>query len=252
MEYGVYSHKGIHRKANEDSYYIPGCDDQAGPAMIMVADGMGGHNAGDTASRVTVDHVSSYFLSKYADIHNQDELLETIYQAIQIANNRVYDLSRTKVDLSGMGTTLTMAVFYEGHVHVAHIGDSRCYLLREGKARQITRDHSLVQELLDNGSITRAEVEMHPKKNVITRALGTEYRLKIDCFEEPVCEGDIVLLCTDGLINYVNVEKYAENLPSGISMAELAEFLGGEALEAGGADDITVIAARYGADLEKR
>jgi protein phosphatase len=142
-------------------------------------------------------------------------------------------------------------VFDEDRFHVAHIGDSRCYLIRNGIVRQITRDHSLVQELLDHGSITKHEMNIHPKRNVITRALGTEDKLRIDCFEEILQSGDIILLCTDGLINYVDLEKVAADLPQNISMVQLAEMLGKEALAAGGSDDITITAARY-TGMEKR
>jgi protein phosphatase len=219
---------------------------------MIAADGMGGHNAGDLASRVAVESVSSYLAESGSRLQTPNDLMNAINRSIQDANNRVYALSRSDARYAGMGTTLTMAVFDGDRFLVAHIGDSRCYLLREGSVRQITRDHSLVQELLDNGSITRDEMEIHPKKNVITRALGTEDRLRVDCFEETLADGDIVLLCTDGLINYVNLQDYAQNLPMDISMTKLAEILGSEALAAGGSDDITIAAARYGRKEEKR
>ena len=251
MEYGAYSHKGLHRKSNEDYYYIPN-NERSGPNIIIVADGMGGHNAGELASRMTVEYISSYFLEHFSQIHTTDELINAMHQSIQDVNNRAFILSGTDENLSGMGTTLTMAVFWEDKVHVAHVGDSRCYLLSDNNVKQITRDHSLVQELLDNGSITHDEMDIHPKKNVITRALGTEDRLKIDCFEETVTDGDTILLCTDGLINYINVEVYGKDIPSDISVEKLVEILGNEALTAGGADDITVVAARYSSEREKR
>jgi len=244
MEYGAFSHKGLQRRSNEDHYYIPKEENEK-PALLIVADGMGGHNAGDLASRIAVEYVTEYFLKSSMDFSSSEDLIKAINQSIEEANEKVYNLSMTDIHFSGMGTTLTMAVFDNDHIHVAHIGDSRCYLLRHGLARQITRDHSLVQELLDNGSITRDEMDIHPKKNVITRALGTEDKLKVDFFEETLEEGDIVLLCTDGLINYVNIEEYAKILPQNISMAEMTEILGNEALAAGGSDDITIVAARY-------
>jgi len=250
MEYGAYSHKGIHRKANEDHYYIP--KNLTCPDIMIVADGMGGHNAGDLASRIAVEVIRSYFERHRTRFRTSDDLLNAIHQSVQEANSRVYTMSRTNIRYSGMGTTLTMTVFEEDRFHVANIGDSRCYLLRDGSFRQITRDHSLVQELLDNGSITRDEMELHPKKNVITRALGTEDRLRIDCFEETLQSGDIVLLCTDGLVNSINLEDYAPSLPTDISMESLAEILGNEALSAGGSDDITIAAARDNRNMEKR
>ena len=247
MEYGAYSRQGIRRKTNEDHYYIPQNVSEQ-PGVIIVADGMGGHNAGDLASRIAVEEICSYFKRP----RSSDDLLNVIHQSVQKANSRVYALSGTDARYSGMGTTLTMAVFERNRFLVANIGDSRCYLLRNGTARQITRDHSLVQELLDNGSITRDEMNLHPKKNVITRALGTEQSLRVDCFEENLKDGDIVLLCTDGLINYVHLEDYVPNLPTNLSMARLTEILGNEALSSGSTDDITIVAARYVPNEEKR
>ena len=247
MEYGAYSHQGIRRETNEDHYYIPKNVSEQ-PGVLIVADGMGGHNAGDLASRIAVEEICSYFKRS----RSSDDLLSVIHESIQEANSRVYAMSGTDIRYSGMGTTLTMAVFEGNRFLVANIGDSRCYLLRGGTARQITRDHSLVQELLDNGSITRDEMNLHPKKNVITRALGTEQSLRVDCFEENLEDEDIVLLCTDGLINYVHLEDYVPGLPTNLSMARLTEILGNEALSAGSTDDITIVAARYVPDEGKR
>ncbi|HHU49756.1 MAG: Stp1/IreP family PP2C-type Ser/Thr phosphatase [Caldicoprobacterales bacterium] len=250
MEYGAFSHKGLQRKSNEDYFYIPD-NSHDRPAIMIIADGMGGHKAGECASKLAVEHVAAYFEKNRDSLQYTEELIQAIQHSIEQANEQVLDLSRSEERFSGMGTTLTMVVFEKDRFHVAHIGDSRCYLIRDGLVRQITRDHSLVQELLDHGSITKDEMDIHPKKNVITRALGTEDKLRIDCFEEILQAGDIVLLCTDGLINYIDLEKYAADLPKNVSMAQLAEMLGKEALAAGGSDDITITAARY-TGFEKR
>ena len=244
MEYGAFSHKGLQRRSNEDHYYIPKDGGQQ-PALMLVADGMGGHNAGDLASKLAVDHVAAFFAEKADDFHSSEDLIQAAMVSIEEANQQVYQLSLTEEHFSGMGTTLTLAVFLGKQLYIAHAGDSRCYLIREGSVRQITRDHSLVQELLDNGSITRDEMEFHPKKNVITRALGTEEKLRIDCFEETLKEDDLILLCTDGLINFVKIENYIKKIPQNITMSDLASALGKEALAAGGADDITIAIARY-------
>ncbi|HOB20563.1 MAG TPA: SpoIIE family protein phosphatase, partial [Candidatus Atribacteria bacterium] len=143
------------------------------------------------------------------------------------------------------GTTLTMAVFAHGLVYIAHIGDSRCYIIKGNEVRQITRDHSLVQELLDNGSITADEMSVHPNRNIITRALGTEETLKIDLFEETISEGDIVILCSDGLSNYVKLDEELSNISGDLPVCELVKELGAKALAAGSTDDITIVAARY-------
>ncbi len=253
MEYGAYTHQGIHRKSNEDHYYIPG---QGGQEtcfdMMIVADGMGGHNAGGLASRIAVEYVYSHIVEHKPQIQSSPDMMRVVNRAIQEANHRILGLSMTETRFSGMGTTLTMAVFEKDRFFVAHVGDSRCYLIRNGKARQITKDHSLVQELVDNGSITQDEMDIHPKKNVITRALGTDQRLRIDFFEEVLLEGDIVLLCTDGLTNYVNLQEYANSFTSNMTMEDLASMLGNEALNAGGSDDITITAVRYSGNRGER
>jgi serine/threonine protein phosphatase PrpC len=243
MEYSAFSHKGLQRKSNEDYYYVS--DGNHDTVFMIVADGMGGHNAGDLASKLAVEHVAAYFTQKDKQLLSADELIQSLVISIEEANEQVYQLSQSSTQLSGMGTTFTMAVFHKNSIYVAHVGDSRCYLIREETVRQITRDHSLVQELLDNGSITEDEMGLHPKRNIITRALGTDDKLKIDCFEEILQEGDIVLLCSDGLTNYVNLEQCFKKLSRDIAMDELVHTLGKKALDAGGADDITITAARY-------
>jgi len=246
MEYGAYTHQGLQRKSNEDHYYIPSRDGQdTSFEMMIVADGMGGHNAGGLASRIAVEYVYTHIDEHKAQIESSPDLMRVVNQAIQEANQRILGLSMSDSRFSGMGTTLTMAVFEKDRFFAAHVGDSRCYLIRDGVARQITKDHSLVQELVDNGSITQDEMDMHPKKNVITRALGTDQRLRIDFFEEKLLKGDIVLLCTDGLTNYVNLQEYADSFTSNMTMEDLASLLGKEALNAGGSDDITITAARF-------
>ncbi len=243
MEYSAFSHKGLQRKSNEDYYYIS--DGSQDTVFMIVADGMGGHNAGDTASKLAVEHVAAYFTVKRGEPITAIDLISSLMASIEEANEQVYQLSQSSPQFSGMGTTFTIAVFHEKSFYVAHVGDSRCYLIRDETVRQITRDHSLVQELLDNGTITEEQMGLHPKRNIITRALGTEDKLKIDCFEETLKAGDIVLLCSDGLTNYVSLEECFKELPRGIAMDELVQTLGNKALDAGGADDITITAARY-------
>ncbi|HZK35066.1 MAG TPA: Stp1/IreP family PP2C-type Ser/Thr phosphatase [Bacillota bacterium] len=244
MEYDAYSHKGTQRKSNQDYYYMPGAE-YSKYGYIMVADGMGGHNAGDLASRLTVEYVSKYLHKKYTDKVDKKTLMGIIYKSIEGANKRIYALSKEEDHLDGMGTTLTLAAFIDNTVYIAHVGDSRCYLIRDKKVKQITRDHSLVQELVDNGSITPDQMIGHPKKNVITRALGTEDKIRIDVFEEKLDIGDTILLCTDGLVNYVNLDDFIGSTPGDLSLDVLVNTLGDKALDAGGRDDITIVAARY-------
>ncbi|HCS72505.1 MAG TPA: Stp1/IreP family PP2C-type Ser/Thr phosphatase [Clostridiales bacterium] len=243
MEYASFSHKGLQRKSNEDYCHVH--EGKQNTAFMIVADGMGGHNAGDLASKLAVEHVVAYFTNKSGELQSSEEFIQALLSSIEEANEKIFNLSQCNMQFYGMGTTFTMAVFHNKQFHVAHIGDSRCYLIRKDTVSQITRDHSLVQELLDNGSITEDEMELHPKKNIITRALGTEDKIKVDCFEGVLKDGDIVLLCTDGLTNYVNIEESIKELPADTAMDKLTWFLGNKALASGGADDITIVAARY-------
>jgi protein phosphatase len=137
-------------------------------------------------------------------------------------------------------------------VFIGHVGDSRGYLVRDGQVKQLTRDHSLVQELLDNGSITQDQVKNHPNKNIITRALGTEDDVDVDCYEVTLKNNDILILCTDGLTHHVNLCENSDLFTSGISMAEIASILGHKALEGGGTDNITVVVTQYFDRAEER
>lgn len=257
MEYSAYSHKGKLRKSNEDYYYVSQDDGISNdisyiPFIYIIADGMGGHNAGDFASRIAVEYISSHLAERYTDIKTSRDLISMLNKYIADANFRIYELSKSDPSFSGMGTTLTLAVIFEDRVYIAHVGDSRCYMVRDSTVKQITRDHSLVQELLDNGSITRDEMDVHPEKNVITRALGTDTTLKVDYFDEQLVDGDIILLCTDGLTNSIHIEDYITKLPKDTPMDDFVKHLGDEALKCDGSDDITIVAIRYFRKKEER
>lgn len=250
-EYGLFTHTGMVRKLNEDYYYIPK-DSGIGLDVMIVADGMGGHNAGDLASRMAVKCIIDY-LNDHSSSINSIEILESVMlNSIQYANDEVYNFSLTNKQLEGMGTTLTMAIFYGDTVSIGHVGDSRGYLIGKDQIKQLTRDHSLVQELLDRGSISEDEMINHPQKNVITRALGTDREVEIDFHNSVINEGDIVLLCTDGLIQYVNIEESFKSVANTLSLMEIAESLGNKALSAGGADNITLVLGRRIGKQEKR
>ncbi len=251
LEFGAYSHRGKVRKRNEDSYYTPSCKYNI-DGLFMVADGMGGHNAGDVASKMVVKEITSYFKQHTDTINTSEDVKRLMFESITRANKIIYDYSLIDDKCSGMGTTLTMAYLFNGKVYIGHIGDSRGYIVRDNVAYQITRDHSLVQELLDNGSITMADVDHHPQRNVITRALGTDEEVKIDYYEEELKDGDIILLCTDGLINHVDIEDVGNFIAANNNLEDLAKALIREALEGGGIDNITVVIVQYDNVTEER
>jgi serine/threonine protein phosphatase PrpC len=203
-------------------------------ALFVVADGMGGHAAGEVASTVAVQTMTeTYFEAAHG------EVLQGLAQAIKQSNEAILTIARENAGRTGMGTTLVAAVLCQGILYVANIGDSRAYLLRNGKLRQLTEDHSWVAEQVRAGILTEEQARNHVHRNVITRSLGTQANVTADVFVEPAREGDVLLLCSDGLHGYVSDAVIAETLGS-LSTEEAAQRLIDLANEAGGPDNITV------------
>ncbi len=223
---------GHRRRKNED---ILACIE---PETYLVADGMGGHAAGEVASRMMAETAS-------AVIGAQEDVSERILEkAILKANDDIRRLADEKPEYEGMGTTATL-FHREGTVGFwAHVGDSRLYLWREGTMRQITHDHSLVSELVSKGTITPEEARQHPQRNVITRAVGVERELLVDTGSFSIQAGDILLLCTDGLTTVVSDEIIGEIL-SGNPLEDKAKTLVSRALDAGSRDNITAVVILY-------
>jgi protein phosphatase len=220
---------GRQRHANEDSYH-------ARSPVYVVADGMGGAQAGEVASRIAAD----VFDEDFAD-GNPEELLA---ERAREANRRIFDLAREDSSRSGMGTTLTGVLVSTDDVSIVHVGDSRAYLFRDGDLRRLTRDHSLVEELRRRGQLTPEEAEEHPQRSVITRALGPEPDVEVDLQTHQARDGDVFLLCSDGLTSMVREETVRDVLRSSGSLREAVDRLVEEANRAGGRDNITVVAFR--------
>ncbi len=227
------------RTSNQDAYSageLPG-----GVAWAVVCDGMGGANGGNVASSVSVRMISHSIDEGYRNGMRPSSIRNMLESAISGANAYVYDLAKSDETLSGMGTTCVAALIADGMVYVSHVGDSRAYIISEGgKLRQLTRDHSIVQDLIETGSITSEEAKTYPGKNIITRALGVEENVSIDFCEEDFTENDILLICTDGLTNFVSEEDII-NLTSDGKFFEYAERLVELANSHGGGDNITVV-----------
>jgi serine/threonine protein phosphatase PrpC len=224
---------GRQRHANEDSYY-------ARSPIYVVADGMGGAQAGEVASRIAAD----VFDEDMGDGNPEEQLAERA----QEANRRIFERARADASHSGMGTTLTGALVSDDEVSIVHVGDSRAYLFREGELRQLTRDHSLVEELRRRGQLTPEEAEEHPQRSIITRALGPEPEVELDVHTHQARAGDVFLLCSDGLTSMVREERLREILTGARTLDEAVDRLVNEANEAGGRDNITVVAFRVGDD----
>lgn len=236
---GAKTDLGRIRENNEDKFefFQPEDEDTLAKkgSFYAVADGMGGHAAGQIASELALKTAIKAY---YADSSPMIE--ESLKAAIQQANGLIFEASRAIVERSGMGTTMTALVIRGEEAFIAQVGDSRCYLLRDGKIRQITDDHSWVSEQVKLGVLTKEEASMSPFKNVITRSLGNAPSVEVDIFHEEINEGDEYLLCSDGLSNEVTDKEMAEAMkrksPSGAAQ-ELVEL----ALERGGRDNATLI-----------
>lgn len=228
---------GLVRHTNQDACrtgLFPG-----GCAWAVVCDGMGGVNGGNIASEIAVESISQQLISSFREGMPHSAVRNLILSAIMNANLEVHDKAMEDSQLSGMGTTVVTAVVCGGVAHVAHAGDSRAYLISKGEIRQITTDHSMVQEMVAKGDLTEQQARRHPQKNIITRALGVEESIQTDYCEHPFALGDLLLLCTDGLTNYIDAETIAA-LAKQVESQELALRLIEMAKEEGGGDNITV------------
>ena len=227
---------GRKRKVNQDYVYTSetaiGCLDN----LFLVADGMGGHNAGDYASRITVETV----VERIADA-SEDDPKVIFNDAIQAANELVRKQAATIAELEGMGTTIVAATCQKDMLYVANVGDSRLYVINQGEIRQITRDHSWVEEMVQRGGMGREEARNHPDKNIITRAIGAESTVQVDFFTVKMKEGDLILMCTDGLTNMLEDEEIRMILDGARDLVEQAGALVESANERGGRDNISVV-----------
>ena len=229
---------GLKRNMNQDFVYASdqkvGCLDN----LYIVADGMGGHNAGDMASRCAVETIVDYIGSA-----GDGPPVRLLTEAVEAANEAVYARSTTDKKLEGMGTTVVAATVKKGCLYIANVGDSRLYILDEDEIIQITRDHSLVEEMVRAGQLAKEKARNHPEKNVITSAVGMKIKPKIDCFDVALYPGDIFLMCSDGLTNMLEDEQILRFVHAKEGLPEAAQKLIDEANRNGGSDNISVILA---------
>ena len=226
---------GRKREVNQDYVYVT--DQPVGPFpnFLAVADGMGGHKAGDFASKYTVNVLLEEL--KGTPLDKPEEILRNI---VGIANRKLIEVAATDVKLEGMGTTLVAATIVGNTLYFANVGDSRLYVV-DKQLRQITRDHSLVDEMVRMGEINADEARVHPDKNIITRAVGAADHVEADFFEVELCEDDRILLCTDGLTNMVRDEEICDTIRQNDNIETAASQLVAMANANGGRDNITVM-----------
>lgn len=231
---GIKSDVGNVRELNEDFYeYFENEDFR----FYIIADGMGGHNSGEVASRIACREVLEFIKENFYEFQNKEKLLRN---AFRIANKAILTLALQNESSRGMGTTLVSGLIYNNNIYIANVGDSSCYLKRDLEVIKITKDHSLVQELIDSGSISKEEAKNHPNKNVITRAIGTSLNVEVDIYKLDYRYNDIYMLCTDGLSNEVDIKEKMINILNE-NFQSICDELIEEAKRNGGRDNITVM-----------
>ncbi len=231
---------GRKRKVNQDFVYSSERLVGPLPNLFLVADGMGGHNAGDYASRLAVETIVERSRGSL-----ETNPLRVLDEAVQSANGLVRQRAQEAPELQGMGTTVVAAVIDGRELYVANVGDSRLYIVNSGEIRQITKDHSWVEEMVRRGGIGKAEARNHPDKNIITRAVGAEETVRIDFFQVLLQEGDVILMCTDGLTNMLEDEEIRMTLDGARDIVEKAQGLVRAANERGGRDNISVVLIEF-------
>jgi len=242
MKYYSMTDVGRKREMNQD--YVFATDTPVGPFpnLLVVADGMGGHKAGDFASKYTVK-----ILRQELENSSTDKPGDILKRVVVIANNELIRVAKTDVKLEGMGTTLVAATIIGNTLYFANVGDSRLYLIND-KIRQLSKDHSLVEEMVRMGGIKAEEAKNHPDKNIITRAIGVKKDVEADIYEYRLKKGDIILMCTDGLSNMVEDEDMFDIVKGARDIVEAVQMLIEKANSNGGRDNIGVVMAEPLAD----
>ena len=237
VQIGFKCNKGLVRENNEDAcFVIPSHD------VYIVADGVGGNNSGEVASRTAVSEIAAFVNSAgLENCKDAEEIFGFFYEALEIANSNIYTLGLENPENRGMATTAVVAYVKDEQAYVSIVGDSRAYIFRDGKLSQITTDHTYVNELIKKGLLTEEEAENHKQKNVITKALGTEMLAEPDFYKVSMVKGDVLMLCSDGLHGEVPHEAMEIILSRNKSMNETCSLLVDEAIRFGGRDNITVV-----------
>ena len=242
FEYSALSDVGRHRANNEDAVMV---DPARG--IVVLADGMGGYNAGEVASALAVDLIAGElgrWLEEAATVASTRDVRRAMEICVDNANRSIFDAAHTHEACAGMGTTLVMGVLHQGVFVIGHVGDSRAYRWREGMLARLTRDHSLLQEQIDIGLITEEEAAASGNRNLVTRALGVEDTVLLDLQETDIAFGDVFLLCSDGLNDMLADDDIAAVLAAGMTLEQTARRLIDLANERGGRDNVSVIVVK--------
>ncbi len=229
---------GKMREVNQDSYYISDSLDRI--QLYIIADGMGGCNGGEIASSLAIQAAKSYIETNFSEIEkDKDSIIQLVASSMEYANMIVYEKSKEEKELEGMGTTFDVCLIYNNKAYIGHIGDSRIYRIRKDFMRKLTQDHSYVQKLVKDGTITLEEADNHPQKNMLMKALGCNAYVEPDVMVKGFIKDDIIVMATDGLTNYVLANQISQSAKKNIEQA--TKDLVDEANNNGGYDNITII-----------
>jgi protein phosphatase len=242
MVSGAISDIGKNRENNQDAFYAS--KDSLLP-LFVVADGMGGHKAGEVASSMALAVIEKNFLETKDNLISEGIITKLIKESIEEANTKIYLKSLEDKKYEGMGTTITLAYILDDKICIGHVGDSRAYLISDKQILQITEDHSYVNELLRTGSITREQAKTHPKRNMITRAVGSSSIIEMDLFFREYTKNDILLLCSDGLSNMLKEFEIYDVFNGEQDIQRACEDLATKANDKGGLDNITAVAIKF-------
>ena len=232
------SDKGNVRETNEDYFYISNSLDQI--QLFLLADGMGGYNGGEIASQLAIQTAKNYIENNFKDIEkDKDSIIQLLGSSMEYANMVVYEKAKENPELQGMGTTLEICLIYNNKAYIGHVGDSRIYRVRKQFIRKLTQDHSYVQKLVKEGTITKEQAEHHPQKNMLMKALGCNAFVEPDVMVKGFLKDDILIMCSDGLSNMVDQQTIYEMASKNIEQAtkDLVQL----AKDRGGYDNITVV-----------
>lgn len=232
---------GLKRLANQDFIFSSGEEDFP---LFILADGMGGHNAGEVASELCVNIIREEFASNRDKLDNEKDLIKTIKESVKKANKYIYNKSLESKEFNGMGTTLTLAYILDHKIYIGHVGDSRAYFIDRNNIKQITEDHSLVNQLLKSGSISNEQAKTHPKRNVITKALGADIDVEMDIYTLEYKKDEILMICSDGLTNMLDDQEIFDIIHRE-DIDKTSEVLIEEAKKNGGLDNISIIIIKF-------
>jgi PPM family protein phosphatase len=248
LEVAAITHPGKARPQNEDCVAV-----DPGAGLAVLADGMGGHNAGEVASRMAVELVTARLAEHVAreTLHDKAQAEALVAASMAIANSRLLEAADTQAEYRGMGTTLVVALWHARGVTCAHVGDSRLYRLRHGELLRLTRDHSIVQEQVDRGAITPEQARYAPNRNVLTRAVGIDREVEADVQTTAFEPGDVYLLCSDGLTDMLTDEEIRDTLAVARDVDAAAGRLVALANDRGGLDNISAIVVRVAGGEER-